>query len=103
MNVATEFLHSVLLANPSLRIYYKRIDINSGPLQDAVLEITSDHVLDDASLSIYLKYTGTIDENLNHTTLKVDNFQILTVDHSKAQVFAKPAYFECHYGRCKVD
>lgn len=79
LNATTEHLRSAQLANPDLEIFYKRININANPLQDAELFETSPSDLDDLSLAVYQKYTDAF-VTLIHTVLRLQDFQGLSVE-----------------------
>ena len=76
----SEHLRPALLANPNLRIFWKRIDFNANPLQDADLAETSDHCLDDQSVQIYQKYIDAVKRTLNHDELEIRDFESLSVE-----------------------
>ena len=76
----SEHLRLALLANPNLRIFYKRIDFNANPLQDADLAETSNSRLDDQSVPVYQKYIDAVDETLNHTEFEIRDFESLSME-----------------------
>ena len=80
LDATNEHLRSALLANPNLKIFYKRIDFHANPLHDAALIQTSDQHLDDQSIQIYQKYIDAVDDHLNHSTLKIRDFESLSVE-----------------------
>ena len=79
LNATTEHLRSAQLANPDLEIFYKRININANPLQDAELDETSSSDLDDLSLAVYQKYTDAF-VLLVHRVLRLQDFQSFSVE-----------------------
>ena len=82
LNVINEHLRSAQLSNPNLRIFYRRIDINANPMQNAELDRAPINCLNDQSLVIYQKYADAFDENLNlnQSVLWVQDFQRLSVE-----------------------
>ena len=72
-------LRSVMLANPNLRIFFKRIDFNANPLQNYLVN-TSDNRLDDHSIQVYQMYIDAIEKTLNHDLLEISSFDRLSVE-----------------------